>query len=65
MTISAVEAGDRAGAKTETFPYRRQCPFTPPKDYAEMAARGVSQVTLTGSGLRIWTVTNYRMIREL
>ncbi|MEU5539793.1 cytochrome P450 [Streptomyces sp. NPDC020362] len=63
--MSAVEAGDPAGTETETFPYRRQCPFTPPKGYAEMIAKDVSQVTLTGSGLRIWTVTNYQTIRQL
>lgn len=49
----------------ETFPYQRQCPFTPPKQYAEMMAEDVSQVTLTGSGLRIWTITGYHTIRQI
>jgi cytochrome P450 len=54
-----------AEAETKTFPYARQCPFTPPKEYAEMIEKDVSQVTLDGSGLRIWTVTGYQTIREL
>lgn len=49
----------------ETFPYKRTCPFTPPPQYAEMIAEDVSQVTLTGSGLRIWTVTGYETVRQL
>jgi cytochrome P450 len=54
-----------AATGTETFPYRRTCPFTPPQQYAEMIAEDVSQVTLTGSGLRIWTVTGYDTVRSL
>ncbi|MFE2428210.1 cytochrome P450 [Streptomyces sp. NPDC059373] len=65
MTTSAIEPGAPAEAETSTFPYRRQCPFTPPSEYAEMTEKDVSQVTLTGSGLRIWTVTGYQTIREL
>ncbi|WP_197288881.1 cytochrome P450 [Nocardia sp. NRRL S-836] len=49
----------------ETFPYKRQCPFTPPKQYEEMIGEDVSQVTLTGSGLRIWTITGYHTIRTI
>ncbi|WP_231626677.1 cytochrome P450 [Streptomyces apocyni] len=63
MTTSATEP--ESPAETKTFPYARTCPFTPPAEYAEMAEQDVSQVTLSGSGLRIWTVTNYHTIREL
>lgn len=49
----------------ETFPYRRQCPFTPAEEYEHLIAEDVSQVTLSGSGLRIWTVTGYETIRQL
>ncbi|MFI1929155.1 cytochrome P450 [Streptomyces sp. NPDC020330] len=49
----------------ETFPYARQCPFSQPAAYGAMAEEDVSQVTLTGSGLRIWTVTGYTTIRTL
>ncbi|WP_229905271.1 cytochrome P450 [Lentzea cavernae] len=49
----------------ETFPYKRQCPFTPPKQYEGMIEEDVSQVTLTGSGLRIWTITGYHTIRTI
>lgn len=51
--------------ETATFPYARTCPFTPPPQYAEMIKEDVSQVTLTGSGLRIWTVTGYETVRRL
>ncbi|MFD5771336.1 cytochrome P450 [Streptomyces sp. NPDC127049] len=56
---SAVDAGEK------TFPYARACPFSPPAEYDEMVKEDVSQVTLDGSGLRIWTVTGYRTIRDL
>ncbi|MFJ8253310.1 cytochrome P450 [Streptomyces sp. NPDC094466] len=49
----------------KTFPYVRQCPFSQPAAYEAMAEEDVSQVTLTGSGLRIWTVTGYSTIRTL
>lgn len=62
MTTSAIEPGTEA---EETFPYKRQCPFTPPKQYEDMIREDVSEVTLTGSGLRIWTVTGYHTIRQL
>ena len=62
MTTSSVEQDAGAG---ETFPYQRQCPFTPPKQYEEMVEKDVSQVTLTGSGLKIWTITGYDTIRTL
>ncbi|MEU3077307.1 cytochrome P450 [Streptomyces laurentii] len=64
MTTSATDPGT-AEVETGTFPYQRQCPFTPPKEYAEMVEKDVSQVTLTGSGLRIWTITGYETIRQL
>jgi len=51
--------------RTGTFPYARGCPFTPPPQYARMVEEDVSQVTLTGSGLRIWTVTGYHTVRRL
>ncbi len=51
--------------ETATFPYARTCPFTPPPQYAELIEEDVSQVTLTGSGLRIWTVTGYETVRRL
>jgi cytochrome P450 len=51
--------------ETKTFPYERGCPFTPPGEYAEMVEKDVSQVTLKGSGLRIWTITGYHTIRQL
>ncbi|MFJ1597420.1 cytochrome P450 [Streptomyces sp. NPDC088261] len=49
----------------ETFPYSRQCPFTPPEQYREMVEKGVTQVTLAQSGLRVWAVTGYENIRRL
>ncbi|MGA4867118.1 cytochrome P450 [Streptomyces lavendulocolor] len=63
MTAPTAESGQEQQAPT--FPYRRTCPFTPPAEYAEMVEEDVSQVTLTGSGLRIWTVTGYETIRRL
>lgn len=62
MTTGAAVPGTEA---EETFPYKRQCPFTPPKQYEEMIEEDVSQVTLTGSGLRIWTITGYHTIRTI
>ncbi|ARF76228.1 cytochrome P450 [Kitasatospora albolonga] len=64
MTAPA-EAQPVPGAEEKTFPYARACPFSPPAEYDEMVKEDVSQVTLDGSGLRIWTVTGYRTIREL
>ncbi|MEU9483293.1 cytochrome P450 [Streptomyces decoyicus] len=63
MTTSATGPGAATDAKT--FPYQRRCPFSPPAEYAAMAEQDVSEVTLTGSGLRIWTVTGYHTIRKL
>ncbi|MFF8828537.1 cytochrome P450 [Streptomyces sp. NPDC015131] len=63
MTAPTAEPGQ--DQQTPTFPYRRTCPFTPPAEYQEMIEEDVSQVTLTGSGLRIWTVTGYETIRRL
>ncbi|MFB7942130.1 cytochrome P450 [Streptomyces sp. NPDC056049] len=63
MTTSAVEPPEQADEKT--FPYPRKCPFSVPDEYAGMIEDDVSQVTLDGSGLRVWTVTGYRTIREL
>ncbi|MFP8944253.1 cytochrome P450 [Streptomyces fenghuangensis] len=67
MTTSAIETGGEAETEAEakTFPYQRACPFSPPPEYTEMVQEDVSQVTLTGSGLRIWTVTGYHTIRQL
>ncbi|MEE1768107.1 cytochrome P450 [Streptomyces sp. JV185] len=47
------------------FPYARQGPFTAPAQYAEMIEKGVTQVTLAQSGLRVWTVTGYANVRSL
>ncbi|KOG47586.1 cytochrome P450 [Streptomyces decoyicus] len=63
MTTSATGPGAATDAKT--FPYQRRCPFSPPVEYAAMAEQDVSEVTLTGSGLRVWTVTGYHTIRKL
>ncbi|GHH51056.1 cytochrome P450 [Streptomyces candidus] len=49
----------------KTFPYARSCPFSAPPEYQEMVKEDVSQVTLDGSGLRIWTVTGYQTARSL
>jgi cytochrome P450 len=62
MTTGAAVSGTEA---EETFPYKRQCPFTPPEQYEKMIEEDVSQVTLTGSGLRIWTITGYHTIRTI
>lgn len=51
--------------ETEEFPYARSCPFSPPPQYEQMAREDVSEVTLRGSGLRIWTVTGYHTIRSI
>jgi cytochrome P450 len=56
---------EQTPADAETFPYKRTCPFTPPAQYAQMIEEDVTQVTLTGSGLRIWTVTGYKTVRTL
>lgn len=61
--MTTIEEPTDRGA--ETFPYKRTCPFTPPPQYEQMIAEDVSQVTLTGSGLRIWTVTGYHTVRAL
>ncbi|MDB1089552.1 cytochrome P450 [Streptomyces sp. ACA25] len=58
MTVQAAETD-------VTFPYARKCPFSTPEEYTEMREQDVSQVTLRGSGLRIWTVTGYQTIRDL
>lgn len=63
MTTSATETD--APAEAKTFPYQRTCPFSPPAEYTELIEQDVSQVTLTGSGLRIWTITGYQTIRTL
>jgi cytochrome P450 len=63
--MSNAASGLRPEEAAVTFPYTRQCPFSPPSEYAAMAEEDVSQVTLTGSGLRIWTVTGYATIRAL
>ena len=42
----------------KTFPYIRKCPFTPADEYADLMANDLTEVTLHGSGLRIWTVAN-------
>lgn len=63
--MSNAASGLRPEEAAVTFPYARQCPFSPPSEYAAMAEEDVSQVTLTGSGLRIWTVTGYETIRAL
>ncbi|WP_244375436.1 cytochrome P450 [Streptomyces ficellus] len=63
MTAPTAESGQEQ--QDPTFPYKRTCPFTPPAEYAGMVEEDVSQVTLTGSGLRIWTVTGYETIRRL
>jgi cytochrome P450 len=49
----------------KTFPYERKCPFVPTDEYRELVKEPVSQVTLTGTGLRVWVVTRYREIRQL
>lgn len=63
--MTTIEHATASGSAPETFPYPRVCPFTPPTQYAEMIDEDVSQVTLTGSGLRIWTVTGYHTVRKL
>lgn len=63
MTADVSQAA--AADAVETFPYQRTCPFTPSARYEELTGEDVSQVTLTGSGLRIWTVTGYHTIRQL
>lgn len=60
MSATSAEAPDAA-----TFPYKRTCPFSQPAEYPEMVEKDVSEVTLSGSGLRIWTVTGYHTIRQL
>jgi len=49
----------------KTFPYVRKCPFTPDDDYATLIDNDLTEVTLHGSGLRIWTVANYHTIRQV
>ncbi|QOV35728.1 cytochrome P450 [Streptomyces ferrugineus] len=65
MTTSTSPSGADSETAPRTFPYQRGCPFSMPAEYPEMIDRDVSQVTLTGSGLRIWTVTGYHTIRQL
>jgi len=62
MTTSAAESATQA---EETFPYVRQCPFTPPAQYDEMMEEKLQKVTLTGSGLSIWTISDYHTIRQI
>ncbi|MGW1196773.1 cytochrome P450 [Streptomyces sp. NPDC002536] len=63
MTASAVEPEILDGVKT--FPYARKCPFSMPPEYDGMIRQDVSQVTLDGSGLRIWTITGYETVKQL
>ncbi|ACY98332.1 MULTISPECIES: cytochrome P450 [Thermomonospora] len=49
----------------QPFPHPRQGPFTVPATYAEMVEKGVVQVTLANTGLRVWAVTGYDRIRRL
>ena len=63
MTTSSADTS--TATEQKTFPYERKCPFSAPSEYPEMIEQDVSQVTLAGSGLRIWTVTNYHTIRQL
>ncbi|QXE35926.1 cytochrome P450 [Streptomyces sp. GMY02] len=65
MTTSISPSGAEPDAEEKTFPYQRGCPFSTPAEYPEMIEKDVSQVTLAGSGLRIWTVTGYHTIRTL
>lgn len=47
------------------FPYPRKCPFTPPAEYEEMVENDLTEVTLRGSDLKIWTITGYDTIRKV
>lgn len=62
MTMSAIEAGP--SPDTATFPYERTCPFAPPAEYAAFRAEPVRKITLA-TGLQIWAVTGYELIRQL
>lgn len=48
-----------------TFPYSRKSPFEPSEEYADLMKQGVCQVTLAGTGLRVWVLTRYDDIRQL
>jgi cytochrome P450 len=64
-TSAAAETAGETATETKTFPYNRACPFSPPPEYEDMIEQDVSEVTLDGSGLRIWTITGYHTIRRL
>jgi cytochrome P450 len=49
---------------TKTFPYQRQCPFTPPAEYETYTEHPVQMVTLP-TGLRVWTVAGLDNVRAL
>lgn len=50
---------------TETFPYKRKCPFSPPEQYEQMRTeRPVSKVELA-TGFKIWAVTGHDNIRQI
>lgn len=63
MSTSVVEPVAATGEVP--FPFPRACPFSTPDKYAELTQEDVSQVTLNGSGLRIWVVAGYHTIRQL
>jgi cytochrome P450 len=60
MTASVAE-----NVTEKVFPYHRRCPFSLPEEYEDLISKDVSQVTLNGSGLRIWVITGYQTIRDL
>lgn len=48
-----------------TFPFNRGCPFSAPKEYAELVPEGGVHKVKLATGLEIWAVTGWSNTREL
>ncbi len=60
----SVNAADST-TEHSTFPYKRTCPFSMPREYGPMMEQGsVTKVSLI-TGLEVWAVTDYHLIRQL
>ena len=61
MSVNAAEST----TDQSTFPYKRKCPFSLPEEYGPMMKKGsVTKVSLI-TGLEVWAVTDYHLIRQL
>ncbi len=52
-------------ADSPRFPFRRQCPFDPPPEYARARAAGPLHSVTLWNGRRAWLVTRYEEVRSV